>query len=962
MTIDKNRFNSNKLFVLIIIIAIIGFILLSLLFNNNNNEIHETELETNGDSKVNKLVINEYMSSNSGTLVDSEGKAYDWIELYNGTDKDINLKNYGLSDNKNQVKWVFPEVIIEKKSYLIIYLSGTNQSGLYAPFKLKSSGDETIALKKPSGKVVDIIKTVALTKGQSAARNLNGDFIVSSSPTPGYANTKEGLMELTKSKEVENNGIRISELLAKNDGNFSINGKYPGYIEIINTTNDEISLDGYYISNDINRLYKYRIDNVTLKSNEVYTIFTGINNEDENNNYLSFNLDGKFGTIYLSNKEGKIIDKLEYDYLANGVAEVLIDNEYHETSIISPGYLNNDEGVKEFQEKYLEMPKTLVINEIMNNNTSFLAQNGYNFYDWIELYNNSEEEINLKDYTLTTTTNNIALYELPDVVLKPNEYYIIMASGDTNLSNNTYIHANFKLSDTDSLYLYKGKTVVDSMVINNVPLNYSYGRGLDNGFFYMENPTPLKQNKVGVREISFAPTFSIEAGIYNDVENVTLELYSNGDIYYTLDGSNPTTYSKKYTEPIVLTKTSVVKAATIEQGKIKSDIITKSYIINENHTIPVVSMSLNNSDFNKLIYNSWNNIEVSGNLELFEEEGGFNTPCGISLFGGSARGFSKKSFGIRFKSKYGAGSLNYKLFPNRDTSVYQSIVIRSGSQDYSNAFIRDIVGTSLVDDYTDVDVQAYKTVVLYVNGSYYGVLNVREKVNADFVANHYNVDPNKVNLLQGTNEMQSGSKVFYNNIINYVRTHNMSLDSSYEGLEKLVDIQNIIDYWIAEIYVANYDSINIRYFSHPDIDEGRMKMIFFDLDYAWYWFRTNYFTYITNPSGISTLGGPINTDLVRLSLKNSKFRTLFLERLQYNLENTWKTENVLKRIDEIYEKFLPEMERNQKRWGLSLANWKNEVESLREFAKKRPSYIMQQARSFFGMSRDEYNKYFGGIS
>ena len=210
--------------------------------------------------------------------------------------------------------------------------------------------------------------------------------------------------------------------------------------------------------------------------------------------------------------------------------------------------------------------------------------------------------------------------------------------------------------------------------------------------------------------------------------------------------------------------------------------------------------------------------------------------------------------------------------------------------------------------------------------------------------------------------MQSGSKVFYNNIINYVRTHNMSLDSSYEGLEKLVDIQNIIDYWIAEIYVANYDSINIRYFSHPDIDEGRMKMIFFDLDYAWYWFRTNYFTYITNPSGISTLGGPINTDLVRLSLKNSKFRTLFLERLQYNLENTWKTENVLKRIDEIYEKFLPEMERNQKRWGLSLANWKNEVESLREFAKKRPSYIMQQARSFFGMSRDEYNKYFGGIS
>ena len=953
MTLDKNKFSSNKLFILITFTVIIILVIISLLFQNKDDKIYETELENNGNEKITKLVINEYMSSNNGTVIDEEGNIYDWIELYNGTDNDINLKNYGLTDNANQVKWVFPEVTIEKKSYMIIYLAGKNQNGLYAPFKLKSSGGETIALKKPSGKVIDIIKTIPLSGGESAARNLDGEFILTKMPTPGYQNTKEGYNKLYETLEVENNGIKISEILAKNNGNFNLKDKYPGYIELINTTDQEISLDGYYLSNDINKLYKYKIENVTLKPNEIYLVFTGNNNLDEENNYLNFNLDNKFGKVYLSNNKGKIIDKIEYDFLASGVAKVLMNDTYYETSVISPGYINNEEGVKEFINKYLITPKTLIINEVMNNNTSYLAQNGYHFYDWIELYNNSDEDVNLSNYSLTTTTNNVNLYKLPDKVLKPGEYYVIMASGDTNLSNNTYLHTNFKLSDTDSLYLYSNNKIVDSIVINDIPLNYSYGRGIENGFFYMENPTPLKQNKVGVREISFAPTFSIEAGIYNNVEKLELKLNSLGTIYYTLDGSTPNRNSKKYVDGINLTKTTVVKAVTIEDGKIKSDIITKSYIINENHTLPVLSMSLDRSI-------SSLGTEAAGNLEFYEENGSFNTPCAISLFGGSARGIPKKSFGIRFKSKYGAGSLNYKLFDNRDTSIYQSIIIRSGSQDYNRAFMRDILGTSLVDEYTNVDVQAYKSAVLYINGSYYGIFNIREKVNADFIANHYNVDPDKANILQGIAEVQAGSRIFYNNMLNFVRTHNLALDSNYEKIKEMVDIENVIDYWIAESYVTNNDIINIRYFSHPDIDNGKIKMIFFDLDFGWKWFNQNYYSFMTNPEGM-TPRFHVNTDLLRNLMKNSEFKKTYLERLKYNLENTWKKENILNRLNEIYNKLYPEMERNQKRWGLTMKTWEDEVNYLKTYIEKRQSALLSQTKSYFRLSNSEYEKYFGGI-
>ncbi len=956
MTIDKNKFNNNKLFLLAIVVVIIMFVLLGFLFKEDEKKVNEKELEENGVEKINKLVINEYMSSNNGTYVDEEGNIYDWIELYNGTNEDIDLKNYGLSDNKNQVKWIFPSVVIQKKSYLVIYLSGQNQNGLYAPFKLKGSGGETIALKKPSGKVADIIETIPLSSGESASRNLNGEFIVSKTPTPGYQNTKEGYNSLYSSLEIENNGIRISELLPKNNGNFSLDSKYPGYIELINTSENEISLDGYHISDDMNKLYKYKIENVTLKPNEIYLLFTGSNIQDEENKYLGFNFDNKIGKVFITNSNGKIIEKLEYENLANGIAKILINNNYYESSVISPGYLNNEEGIKEFSNKYLTIPKTLIINEVMNNNTSYLAQNGYHFYDWVELYNNSDEDINLSDYTLTTSTNNVKMYKLPDKILAKGEYYIIMASGEISLSNNSYNHANFKLSDVDSLYLCKDNKVIDSLVINDIPLNYSYGRGLENGFFYMENPTTLKQNKVGVQEISFAPTFSIEAGIYNNVESLQLELKSLGNVYYTLDGSTPNKNSKKYTEPIKITKTTVVKAVTIDDGKYKSDVITKSYIVNENHTLPVLSMSLSSSDLSRVM----SNAEVSGNLEFYEEGGSFNTPCAISLFGGSARGIPKKSFGIRFKSKYGAGNLNYKLFDNRDTSVYQSIIIRSGSQDYNRAFMRDILGTSLVDEYTNVDVQAYKSAVLYINGNYYGVFNIREKVNADFIANHYNVDPDKVNLLQGVAEVQAGSRLFYNNMLNFVRTHNLALESNYEQIKKMVDIENVIDYWIAECYVTNNDIINIRYFSHPDINEGRIRIIFFDLDFAWKWFNQNYYSFMTNPEGM-TPRFHVNTELLRNLMKNSEFKKTYLERLKYNLENTWKKENILNRLNEIYNKLYPEMERNQKRWGLTMATWNEEVNYIKKYIDKRQTSLLNQTKNYFKLSNAEFEKYFGGL-
>jgi len=955
--INKKEIKNNILFIAVAILLLCFLFGLSFLFSKSSKPVEEGELSETGIEKYNKLVINEYMSSN-GSIVDENGETYDWLELYNGNNHDINLKGYGLSDQDDEIKWVFPNVTIEKNSYLIVYLSGQDKEGLHTPFKLKSKGGETITLTKPNGKVIDAVKTVTLSKGQSAARDLNGNWIITSFPTPNFSNTKEGYEAFHTSLNINSDELKINEVLPKNDGNFMIDHKFYGYVEIINVSEKNITLDNYYLSEDKNRLYKYKIPRTTLKPQQILVIYMGNNNQDPNHYYSSFELEKKNGSVFLSHQKG-IIDQVTYEDLPNGFAYVKNREGYQATPIISPGYPNTNEGIDNFNKEYKKKENNLLINEVMNNNKSYLPQNGYKFYDWIELYNNTDEIIHLNEYTLATNVKG-EKYELPDVIIQPHAYYVLMASGDANLSNQSYNHLDFKISETEALYLYKDKQVVDSVMIGNIPINYSYGRG-EYGFYYMSNPTPNGKNNIGVLDIAVSPTFSKESGVYNDTKEVNVTLSAPGTIYYTLDGSTPTTNSLKYQVGITLDKTTVLKAVSIEEGKLKSNVVTNSYILNENHSLPVLSMSIDNNDYNKLLSNPYTDLEMQGYLEFYEDKGNFQIPCSISLFGGSARELKKKSYGIRFKNEFGASELVYKLFDNRDTAVYESLVLRSGSQDYEYAFFRDILGTSLVDDYTDVDVQSYKSVILYVNGNYHGVYNIREKINADFIANHYNVDPDKLNLIQGAGELKNGTADFYNRVVDYVKTHDMSQDKNYEEIQQIVDIENYIDFWISELYTTNNDIVNIRYFSHPDIDNGKMKMIFFDLDWAFYNYFYNYYYFMTNPAGMQEGFNIDNTIFIQL-MKNKTFQKDFLNRLSYHLNNTWKEETVLARFEEIYNKLYPEMKRNQERWNLSFDNWITESKKLKYYIEHRNDYLLQQTKSFFHLSNEEYSTYFGGVA
>lgn len=959
MEFNKKFFKNNIKTISLMVVAIIVFVVINILITNNTtNGLVDKDLPITGEGDFEGIVITEIMTSNNGAVASEDGTVSDWVEIYNGNDYEVNLKNYGLSDESSKTKWAFPEITIEPKSYIVVYLSGESKNGLYANFKLKGDGSEKLYLVNAKNKVIDAVDILTIKSNEVMYRDFEGNWFSSNKMTPGYPNTEEGYEAYQESLLAESD-VKINEFLPKNDGNFKNSyDNYVGYIEIINTGSDKVNLKNYCISNTINAPFKYCLGDVTLKEDEVIVIYMGDYDNNSEEIYSNFNLQSKNGTVILTNSNGKIIDKIEYENVANGLAMIREDGKLNKSNSISPGYPNTTEGIKKFQKSKLKTSDTLIINEVMNNNYSYMPHNGNEYYDWIELKNNSNKTINLKDYYLTNSTNSMEKYNLPDVELKSGEKYILMASGDTNLSNNSYTHINFKISDVESLYLTKDNEIIDSMVIANVPLGYSFGRHSDYGLYYFSKPTPKEENNSGTSSVAYVPEFSVEFGVYNDSDGINLEILGNGTIYYTLDGSTPTTSSKVYNGPIFLNSTTVVKAVSYVEGKIISEEIVGSYIINENHTLPVMSVSLNPSSFNRVQSDAWNTeLEVEAYAELYEDGKSFSIPCGFKLFGGSTRGLPKKSFALKFKKKYGEANLNYQVFENRDYSKFNSLILRSGSQDQESAFIRDILMTSLVDGVTNLSVQAYKSVILYINGEYWGVYNIREQVDDDFIANNFNVSKEGTNIVRIDNDITVGDGKKYFDLLTYVSTKDMSKDSNYEYVKKELNIESYVDFWVAENWVTNNDIVNTRFYWHPDIDDGRINMIFYDLDFAMWNHYLNYFNFSVQPEGMSRL--QVSTLLMRSLIVNEEFKKTFLERLSYQLDNVWSEERVLQRIDEIYNDLKPEMERDQKRWGMTYQYWEDNVEKLREYTRLREDYITKQAKSFFNLSDSEMKEYFG---
>lgn len=787
---------------------------------------------TNGGGKIEnenlgQIEINEVMTSNKGSVPDETGDFPDWIEVYNNTDSKLDISGFGLTDELiSAAKWTFPEgSILEPRGYLVVFCSGDPTRGsLHTPFKLSAS-DEVI-LSNVSGKVVDSITLQPVTSGYSLGRSAEDTTAWKEMlPSPGYANTDEGaaqyLATLSASAE-ETNGVYLNEFMASNASTLvGPDGAYCDWIELYNTTGQEVDLSGFGVSDSPTQPLKYTLPAGTkIPANSVLLIYlTGRETPDGAEKIEApFALAAYSESVVFSTPAGRILDQYDYTRANTDISFARNPDGTGEWTTVSqptPGYTNNNAGLEAFMKTLSYGKGDIVISEVLNANVSFLKQPDGEYYDWIEIHNTTGAPISLAGYALSNNAKNPAKWVFPDVTLNAGEYLTVQASGKNvaDAQKKNSLATNFGLSaDGDVVFLFTPDgTILDKLLVPKGHADVSYGRTDANLYFY-EEPTPDAANSIGMAGYAPEPEIVTAGGTFDSAQQVTIEVPEGCSVTYTTDGTVPLESSSRYSGPITISKTTVLRVRAFKSGYSGSDTASQTYVIytgastveNHKYTLPVISIVTDpdnlwdpdigiyvagsdyaeatgegtdplltrvaNTDPNWNLLNFWaqpkshpdplkRSWERDVHFDYIDLDGKtlYSGDGVIQIQGQFSRFNEQKGLALIARGAYGDSMFNYPFFENRDITSYKSLILRASAQDAVYSRIRDNLVTTLFEEGNTglpaeraVVVQAHKQVVVLLNGKYWGVYDFMEKVTEHFIAERFHLsNPDSVDLLFG---------------------------------------------------------------------------------------------------------------------------------------------------------------------------------------------------------------------
>ena len=418
--------------------------------------------------------------------------------------------------------------------------------------------------------------------------------------------------------------------------------------------------------------------------------------------------------------------------------------------------------------------QTLKINELMQSNVECIMDDIKEFPDsWVELYNPTDAAINLKDYKISNKNKVKKAWQLPDQQVPAGGYVIIYCDKEGKEDNR--LHADFRLESGKgcTLYLFKGKDAepVDSLPadMKKMPApDVAFGRETDGAdkWGYQVTPTPGKANTGEIcdaKHILGAPVFGKEGFVTSGEAAFQLELgLPDGApegtvIRYTTDGSEPTSKSTKYTNPINIGKTKVIRAKLFCDGWLSPMSSAQSYIFHPREiTLPIFSVQTNDKYLNDkeigLFANNnskedkkthdWRRPVMIEFFPVGSDNSAFNQLGETRIQGGQSRSNALKSMVFyankRFDPDYKRYS--YEFFPDQKPGIteFKSFSLRDGGNDFGDLYFRDLIIQRTMAGHVDLDWQAGHSAVLYINGEYMGMLNIRERSNEDNIYSNYN--------------------------------------------------------------------------------------------------------------------------------------------------------------------------------------------------------------------------------
>jgi len=730
--------------------------------------------------------------------------------------------------------------------------------------------------------------------------------------------------------------IVINEVVSSNIVHKDEDGDTPDWIELKNFGTSEVDLSGWTLSDNADQLDKWTIESSQIPADGFITIWASGKNKSQQGiprtiidhgdsyQYLTPNqpINPNWLNIYYNdanwltgNSGFGYADGDDATQLENGTLSVFMRRtfEISDASLISDlfldidyddgfvAYLNGEEVARanitgnppsfnttspmdhEAVLYLVERPEQFHINNLLQDGTNVLC---------IQAHNVSNTS---SDMTIIPFLTGIYSEETFEGVEPP----AILEYGSLTA------HTNFKISsDGETIYLYDNAGIyVDSIQTGFQIPGSSTGLNIEGTEQVYFNETTFNaenssESFLGILKPNIQ--FSHPGGPSG---NLSLTLSGNlidQDIRFTQDFLIPSEFSTLYDSPILINSKTTIRASIFKDGYISSPVQSRAYLLGENSDLPMLNIitepdNFFDSDIGIYVLgddyqgdypyfgsNIWEDWERPIEFSLFNKNGGFeyHSSAGVKIFGGYSRGLDQRSLSFFARSTYGNKSFDYPLLDDSSTSEYQSIIIRNAGNDNNRSHLRDRVLTSLMKD-SGVDFQEARPLVAYINGEYWGIYNMREKVNEHFLHTNHQIDVDQIDILEFDGQLIHGDNMDYQLMIQFVEENDLSIDANFEVVSDQVNLQNFASYFAAEIYYNNTDwpGNNIKFWRAKN---GKWRWILFDTDFGFgtwnpFDYSNNTINFAIEDNGPAWPNPPWSTLLFRKLLENTSFRNLSIK-------------------------------------------------------------------------------------
>lgn len=616
----------------------------------------------------------------------------------------------------------------------------------------------------------------------------------------------------------------------------------------------------------------------------------------------------------------------------------------------------------------------IVINEYSGANISNNIDGFGENEDWVELYNQSGADVDLSGWFLSDKAGNIGKFQIQSGIVPANGYTMVYCSGRATTAG-TDIHTNFKLKQTKPekfIIADNGGIVVDSITLIPCQKNHARGRTTDGGSTWslFTTATPNASNTNARNEYASKPTFSVPSGILSGNTSVSISNTGGEEIRYTLDGSTPTLASALYTTAINVTANTVIRAASFssDPNTPVSFIETNTYLLNVGHSVPIITIAGDDvEDFITDTHPDAFTSNFDGSFEMFTAAGTLIDE-GVGFYnkhGNDSWAYDQRGFDFKMRDQYGYNyAIRHAIFNGKNRDEYSNLIIKAAANDNypfeDGAHIRDAYVHSLSQvGRLKLDERSYAPCVLYVNAQYWGLYDIREKVDDnDFFDEYYDQkelyeqSPGNVQFLKtwGSTWSEFGgaqSQTDWDAFLNYVNTNNVADPIVWDYIDSVYNWHSLVDYFVLNSYIVSKDWLNWNTAwwrgLDPAGDKKKWRYVLWDMD-ATFGHYTNY-TGIPdesanadpcNAEALQDPGGQGHTTILNKLMDNDEFNQYYISRYIDLSNTTFSCDFMIQHLDSLINIIEPEMQLQIDRWpGGTLAGWQANVQELKDFINAR---------------------------